>query len=151
MNAMPCLRVREGGECMHKCLANHEPHLPHAWWYASSGGGHQLHSYDPVSGSMERNVTQHQCPGIEGTLNTDGMDPLTAEMERQAFDEEWVKIRRLSSPAFGPPKIPPGKYNAQISSKPGEPLEFTVDLPDNHTPDDMFEAMNEAARKAGLL
>lgn len=175
-----------GDQCQHRCLATQDPHLPHHWWYTSSGGGHQLDSYDPVSDRMERDVKRHNCPGIEGELDTSGMDPLTAELERQAYDAEWTRIRNLSQPAFGSPvragtyvtcdshvsgagnpvtheksktcrnwkvvkQIPPGKYNAQISSKPGEPLEFTVDLPDNHTDEDMFEAMHEAARKAGLI
>lgn len=42
------------------------------------------------------------------------------------------------------------KYNPRISSEIGEPLEVEVDLPDNATPDMMFDAIHEAAKLAGL-
>lgn len=38
-------------------------------------------------------------------------------------------------------------YNPRISSKPGEPLEIEVDLPDNASSKQVFEAMEEAVEK----
>lgn len=49
------------------------------------------------------------------------------------------------------PVEPAFKFNPQIKDTgPGGPLEVTVDLPDNPTDQEMFEAMEEAAREAGL-
>lgn len=44
----------------------------------------------------------------------------------------------------------PFKYNPRLASGPGEPLEVTVDLPDNATDEQHFEAMEEAARLMGF-
>ncbi len=62
------------------------------------------------------------------------------EEESRKADEEWRQ--RQEDEAF--------KYNPRVSSRPGQPLEVEVDLPDNHTPDQMFESMIEAAKLLGF-
>lgn len=70
-------------------------------------------------------------------------DPFMEEIERQAreaAEDRAVEDARLQN-----------KYNPRIASRVGEALEVTVDLDDNAGPDDMIEAMQAAARAAGLL
>lgn len=67
------------------------------------------------------------------------MSDFMDEIERQAREEAEAEKAQQAEDA---------KYNPQVISQPGEPLEVTVEMDENASIDEQIAAMQAAARKA---
>ena len=132
-----------------KNCANSITFIPDRLEWVHEDEDESVSEFDPLYGIASCQTVVARLLGVPRSFLDDQYSGLMAEPadSHTTVDLQTGATTSPSQEAFQMVTGNQTTYNPRISSQPGEPLEIEVDLPDNASSKQVFEAMEEAIEK----